>query len=105
MVAQVAPAAAFRAGDAGVIWRDLYAFPGVEPAALPVPADFLRASHGMLNEPDKPLYPPGAAEHWLPGTKESTVDGVNHYTITLGPTGAAAIARAVRQGVADSPVT
>jgi lipase len=76
--------------------RDLYAFPGVEPEALPVPAEFLRASHGMLGEPDKPLYQPGSAERWLPGTKESTVDGTNHYTITLGPVGAAAVAAAVR---------
>jgi pimeloyl-ACP methyl ester carboxylesterase len=76
--------------------RDLYAFAGVEPAALPVPAVLLRASHGMLGEPDKPLYRPGAAAHWLPGTTESTVDGANHYTITLGPVGAAAVAQAVR---------
>ncbi|MGW4465274.1 alpha/beta hydrolase [Micromonospora sp. NPDC004704] len=78
--------------------RDQYAYPGVEPSALPVPAVFLRAPRGMLDEPDKPLYPAGYAAHWLPGTVEETVPGVNHYTIALGDGGAAAIEAAVRTG-------
>lgn len=78
--------------------RDQVAYPGIEPAALPVPAVFLRAPRGMLDEPDRPLYPVGYAAHWLPGTLEESVPGVNHYTIALGTTGAAAIEAAVRSG-------
>jgi pimeloyl-ACP methyl ester carboxylesterase len=78
--------------------RDLYALDGVHPAALPVDAVFLRADHGMMNEADKPLYQPGYASAWLPGVAESTVEGTNHYTIVLGPTGAEAVAAAVRGG-------
>lgn len=81
--------------------RDVYAFPGVEPAALPVPAVFLRAPRGMLDEPDKPLYPAGYPARWLPGVTETDVPDVNHYTITLSPRGAAAVVAAVR-GMADS---
>jgi pimeloyl-ACP methyl ester carboxylesterase len=76
--------------------RDLYALPGVEPAALPVPAALLRAERGMMDEPDQPFYAPGYASRWLPGVTESTVEGTNHYTITLGPAGAAAVTAAVR---------
>ncbi|HEX6968967.1 MAG TPA: alpha/beta hydrolase [Micromonosporaceae bacterium] len=75
--------------------RDVYALPGVEPAPLPVPAVFLRAPRGLLNEPE-PLYPAGYATRWLPGVTEVEVSDVNHYTITLGPVGAAAVAAAVR---------
>lgn len=50
----------------------------------------------MLDEPDKPFYPTGYAERQLPGAVEFTVPGVNHYTITLAPRGAAAVAAAVR---------
>jgi pimeloyl-ACP methyl ester carboxylesterase len=76
--------------------RDLYALPGVEPGPLPVPAAFLRAERGMMDEPDKPFYRPGYASRWFPGLVESTVDGTNHYTIVLGPAGVAAVAAAVR---------
>ena len=77
--------------------RDLYAFVGVEPAAPPVPAVLLRAERGMLND-EMPFYQPGYASTWLPGVVESTVAGVNHYTITLGPGGADAVTAAVRAG-------
>lgn len=77
--------------------RDQYAYPGTAPAALPVPAVFLRAPRGMLDEPDKPLYPAGYVTEWLPGVVERTVPGVNHYTIALGDSGAAAIEAAVRE--------
>lgn len=76
--------------------RELYPGPDTEPAPLGVPAAFLRAERGMLDQPDQPLYPPGWPAHWLPGVAESTVAGVNHYTITLGPAGAAAVVDAVR---------
>ncbi|GII01698.1 hypothetical protein Pta02_37060 [Planobispora takensis] len=75
---------------------EVYALPGAVPGPLPVPAVFLRAARGMLDEPDLPLYAPGRATEWLPGVTESTVDGVNHYTITLSPRGGAAVAAAVR---------
>jgi lipase len=75
--------------------RDLYAFAGVEPAALPVPSVFLRAERGMFDE-TTPFYPPGYASTWLPGIDERAVAGVNHYTITLGPAGAAEVVAAVR---------
>ncbi len=76
--------------------RDLYAFPGIVPATLPVPAVFLRAERGLLNE-EQAFYSAGYAQRWLPGVVERTVGGVNHYTITLGPAGAAAVAAAVRE--------
>lgn len=76
--------------------RDLYAFTGVEPAALPRPAAFLRAERGMLNQLDLPFYQPGYASTWLPGVVEQTVPDTNHYTITLGANGAAAIVAAIR---------
>lgn len=90
---QLRPACRLEAalGDAA----DLYAYEGVAPAALPVPAVFLRAERGMQNEAT-PLYSPGYAARWLPGTPEVDVAGVNHYTITLGPLGAAAVVGAVR---------
>jgi pimeloyl-ACP methyl ester carboxylesterase len=77
--------------------RDLYLYPSTKPAPLPVPSVFLRAERGMFNE-EKPLHPPGYAQSWLPGTVESTVSGVNHYTIVIGPVGAAAVVAAVRSG-------
>lgn len=78
-------------GDA----RDLYAYDHLEPAALPVPAVFLRAERGMFDEPDRPLYQPGYASRWLPGVDERTVPDTNHYTITLGYAGAEAVVGAV----------
>lgn len=78
--------------------HELYPVAGVAPAALGVPAVFLRAGRGLLDQPDQPLYPPGWPSHWLPGIAESTVPDANHYTITLGPAGAAAVVAAVRTG-------
>jgi lipase len=76
--------------------RDLYALAGVVPATLPRPAVFLRAERGMFDQPDQPFYPLGYASQWLPGITESTVPDTNHYTITLGSHGAAAVAAATR---------
>jgi hypothetical protein len=42
------------------------------------------------------MYAPGEAARWPPGVEERTVAGTNHYTIALGPAGAAAVAAAVR---------
>ncbi|MEV4416370.1 alpha/beta hydrolase [Catellatospora sp. NPDC049609] len=76
--------------------QELYALPGMAPRALPRPAVFLRAPRGMFNQPDAPLYAPGRAAQWLPGTVEADVPDVNHYTIMLGRRGAQAVAAAVR---------
>jgi pimeloyl-ACP methyl ester carboxylesterase len=76
--------------------QDLFPAPGGAPAPLGVPAVFLRAARGMLDQPDQPIYPPGQPAAWLPDVVETTVPGVNHYSITLGPAGAAAVAAAVR---------
>jgi pimeloyl-ACP methyl ester carboxylesterase len=75
---------------------DLYNYTGVPEEPLPVPAVFLRAERGMLDEPDKPFYPAGYASTWLPGVDERDVAGVNHYTITLARAGSDAVAAAVR---------
>ena len=81
---------------------DLYATVGVLPRALPVPSVFLRAERGMLAEPEG-LYAPGYPSHWLPGTQETTVSGVNHYSIVLAAEGARAVADSVPATGADRP--
>jgi len=75
--------------------QDVYATSSARPGSLPVPATFLRAERGMLGDP-MPLYPEGYASRWLPGVAESTVAGVNHYTITLSEAGADAVVHTVR---------
>jgi lipase len=42
------------------------------------------------------MFAPGAAGRAFPGIVERDVPGSNHYTITLGPKGAAEVATAVR---------
>lgn len=57
---------------------------------------FLRAPLGLLAEPPG-LYPPPHLEAWAagqPGFRWEEVPDVNHYTITLGPSGADAVAAA-----------
>ncbi|MEV4536361.1 alpha/beta hydrolase [Asanoa sp. NPDC049518] len=80
--------------------RDLFAWRPVAPAALPVPAVFLRAERGMLDQPD-PMIAAGEATRAFPGIVEREVPGTNHYTIVLGPKGAAEVAVEVRKGMAD----
>jgi lipase len=68
------------------------AWPGVT-----APVTFLRAPRGLLDEPGG-LYPEPAVTGWLaahPQVRRVDVPGVNHYTITLGPAGAARTAAAV----------
>ncbi|MDG4823343.1 alpha/beta hydrolase [Asanoa sp. WMMD1127] len=77
--------------------RDLYAWQPVPPEPLPVPAIFLRAERGMLDQPEG-LFAPGAAGRAFPGVVERDVPGTNHYTITLSPKGAADVVTAVRSG-------
>jgi lipase len=75
---------------------DLYNWTGAPEEPVPVPTMLLRAERGLLDEPDRPFYPPGYGPKWLPGVDERTVPGVNHYTLVLGDAGAAVIAAAVR---------
>jgi pimeloyl-ACP methyl ester carboxylesterase len=60
---------------------------------------FLRAPRGLLDEPGG-LYPRAGLDRWLskyPQVVSRDVDGVNHYTITLGTIGAAAVSDAVAE--------
>ena len=73
------------------------------------PVTFLRAPRGLLDEPGG-LYPPASVADWLaahPRVALVEVPGVNHYTITLGPAGAArtaaAIAAAPRPAAVGTP--
>ncbi|NUR63730.1 MAG: alpha/beta hydrolase [Catenulispora sp.] len=66
--------------------------------ALPVPAVFLHAERGLLNEPVG-LYSPevvAAADLGAAGVDVRYVPGTNHYSILLGDRGIAAVAEAVR---------
>ncbi len=65
---------------------------------LAVDTRVLRAPRGLLNEATG-LYPAGYLEAWaarLPALTLTEVPDVNHYTIIMGESGAAAVAAAVR---------
>jgi pimeloyl-ACP methyl ester carboxylesterase len=65
---------------------------------LPMPATFLYAERGLLNEPTG-LYKPevvGAAFPDDSGVSRVFVSDVNHYSILVGDRGVAAVAEAVR---------
>jgi pimeloyl-ACP methyl ester carboxylesterase len=70
---------------------------------LTVPARLLCAPRGLLNDPN-PMQPIQLAEQWAagdPGRRQATlVPDVNHYTITLAPAGAAAVADAIASAIA-----
>ncbi|BCW78420.1 alpha/beta hydrolase [Arthrobacter sp. NicSoilC5] len=69
---------------------------------LTVNTDVLRAPRGLLNEPTA-LYAPGYLESWaakLPALRVTQVPDVNHYTIIMGQSGAAAVAESVRAALA-----
>lgn len=71
-------------------------------AQLPAPPAFLRSPLGLLANPPG-LYPPDALERFAaehPGFRWEDVEGTNHYTLTLGERGAAAVAAAVLDRVA-----
>jgi lipase len=65
---------------------------------LRVPATMLCALRGLQNDPN-PMQPMALAEAWVaesPDQRQARlVPGVNHYTITLGARGAAAVASAI----------
>jgi pimeloyl-ACP methyl ester carboxylesterase len=84
-------------GDAG----ELAAF-GVAARRLSVPARLLCAPRGLLDDP-RPMQPIERARAWArdaPGQRHATlVEDVNHYTITLGARGAAAVADAIAASI------
>ena len=71
---------------------------GADAAALQLPARLLVAPRGMLDGPD-PLQPLALAQAWAaadPARRRVTlVPDVNHYTIVMGRSGAAAVADAI----------
>ena len=65
---------------------------------LRVPATFLRAPRGLLDQPEA-LYPPDVVREWderLPLLTVVEVDDVNHYTILVDPPSAALVAHHLR---------
>lgn len=67
--------------------------------AVTAPVTFLRAPRGLQNEPGG-LYPRRVLDPWLarhPAVRLLEVPDVNHYTITLGPAGARAVAGAITE--------
>lgn len=94
---RVVEAAVRTDGAEQIVARDL-----VEQALRNVrcPIHFVGAPRGLLNQPT-PLLPDEVVRHWqgeLPNLRADVVDDVNHYTLLLGPHGAAEVARAVRNG-------
>lgn len=80
-------------GDAG----DLAAF-GVAAYQLPVPARHLCAPLGLQNNP-QPMQPLADVQAWAAEAPDRRagrlVEDVNHYTITLGARGSAAVAETI----------
>lgn len=71
--------------------------------AVHAPTIFLRAPRGLLGE-EGGLYAPAQLDDWETGRPNFTwreVDGVNHYTITLGDKGARVVTDAIAELLAD----
>jgi pimeloyl-ACP methyl ester carboxylesterase len=67
-------------------------------ASIRCPITLLRATRGLLNQPE-PLLPDALVDPWrerLPQLSVETVDDTNHYTLMFGARGAARIVAAVR---------
>ena len=81
--------------------RDLLTDDGVRSllASRSTPTTVLRAPNGLMGTPP-PLIPDEIVTA-LPQHRWVTVPDTNHYTILLGPTGAAAVADAVRNEFLD----
>jgi pimeloyl-ACP methyl ester carboxylesterase len=75
---------------------------GAAAHRLQVPTKLLCAPRGLLDDPN-PMQPLALAQAWaaeMPHQRQATlVGGVNHYTITLGATGATAVAGAIAEGL------
>jgi pimeloyl-ACP methyl ester carboxylesterase len=73
---------------------------------LSVSARMLTAPRGLADEP-RPMQPLAQAQAWAAEDaalrSARLVPDVNHYTITLGGSGAAAVADAIAAAVADEP--
>jgi pimeloyl-ACP methyl ester carboxylesterase len=71
---------------------------GAAAHRMRVPATFLCAPRGLRDDPN-PMQPPSLVEPWVaeaPGQRRYTqVPDVNHYSITMGSRGAAAVAQAI----------
>jgi lipase len=82
--------------------RDLYLSEDVRNALERVdrPGILLRAPRGLLNEEGGFIPADRAASFVHPTMRLVEVEGVNHYTITLGAAGARAVADAVREAAA-----
>ncbi|HEX3705183.1 MAG TPA: alpha/beta hydrolase [Mycobacteriales bacterium] len=68
-------------------------------ASLRCPITLLRATRGLLNQPE-PLLPDALVDPWrekLPQMSVEIVDDTNHYTLMFGSRGAERIAAAVRE--------
>ncbi|SDL49694.1 alpha/beta fold hydrolase [Tessaracoccus oleiagri] len=68
--------------------------------ALAVPALFLQAERGMLDQPTG-LFRDEYLARWVervPNLTSRKVEGINHYTIVFDPPGVEAIVRAVKEG-------
>jgi len=75
---------------------------GIWAQRLSVPARLLCAQFGLLGEP-APMQPLQLAQAWArqaPGRNARLVAGTNHYTITLGARGAAAVAEELARTLA-----
>jgi lipase len=71
---------------------------------LTQPAALLCAPRGLLGEPN-PMQPLALCEDWAAERDNRTVvpvEGVNHYTITLGARGAGATATAIAAALSDT---
>jgi pimeloyl-ACP methyl ester carboxylesterase len=70
---------------------------------LTVPAWLLCAPRGLLGDEANPMQPIELVERWAAEDAERRravlVPDVNHYTITLAPTGAAAVAEAIAEAL------
>jgi pimeloyl-ACP methyl ester carboxylesterase len=70
---------------------------------LAIPATLMCAPRGLLNQPS-PMQPVELVKDWVSEDPERRhmieVPGVNHYTITLGPAGAAAVAAEISAAAA-----
>jgi lipase len=79
---------------------------GDRSGRLALPATLLTAERGLRNEPS-PMQPIDAARLWAAGDgarrEARLVPGVNHYTITLGARGAAAVADAIVASLSPRP--
>jgi pimeloyl-ACP methyl ester carboxylesterase len=75
---------------------------------MTVPARLLCAPRGLLNDAN-PMQPIELVQRWAtenPERRQGTlVPDVNHYTITLAPAGAAAVAAAIGHALGEAPVS